>query len=90
MGAQSQKPRRQSLSPPSLPVSLMSKLSFSLGSEERTEANGLSSDLVMHAMEMLRERYNDPDAGETPAFDLTAFGKALAAIQEREERAGRC
>ncbi len=44
----------------------------------------------MHAMEMLRERYHDPDARETPAFDLTAFGRALAAIHEREERAGRC
>jgi len=72
----------------------MSKLSLPLGSEERKEKDhsfdGLSSDLVMHAMEMLRERYHDPDVGETPAFDLTAFGRVLAAIQEREARAGRC
>lgn len=44
----------------------------------------------MHAVEMLRERYGDPDARESAPFDLTAFGKALAAIQEREEKAGRC
>jgi hypothetical protein len=83
-----QKPRRHGL-PPSLPLPLPLPLPFSKGNEG-DGVNGVSSDLVMHAVEMLRERYSDPDARESAPFDLTAFGKVLAAIQEREERAGRC
>lgn len=80
-----QKPRRQGL-PPSLPL----PLPLALSSLNEEGSNGVSSALVMHAIDMLKERYGDPDARESAPFDLTAFGKALAAIQEREERAGRC